>query len=96
MDGLKWRIYNKYDKPLCWAGKAINFDTRQQAQRFLESYAKADNIDLDIFCAAIGIIIKKDILFYDGGHIDLSGKVVIPKDNDFDLMEDTECYSEEV
>ena len=96
MDRLKWRIYNKDHHPLCWGGKAINFDTREQAYRFLESYAKADNIDLDIFCAATGIIIKKDILFYDGGHINLSGKIVIPKDDDYKLVEDTECSSEEV
>ena len=70
MRDLKWHIYNKDypSQPLAWDGAALEFDTEESAQRFLES--------LPICEKYRRAYIKSGILFYDGGYLNATGKIV--------------------
>ena len=61
----KFHIYNMEHNPLCWEGKALEFDTWEGAERFMRS------ID-PFFDEAImdEAVISNGILYYDGGYID--------------------------
>jgi hypothetical protein len=48
-------------EPLCWDGKALEFDYADDAHDFLR--------DVDELMILEGAIVVQDILFYDGGYI---------------------------
>lgn len=66
---MKYHIYNEFHpgQPLCENGKALEFDTEEDAIFFMESIIK--NTDFDM----TGAYIVADILYYDGGYIDGTG-----------------------
>lgn len=63
---LKYHIYNEDGEPLCWDYQAINFDDYDSAHDFLLA---AEMLTGNVYepCE-----IKEDILYYDGGHINLT------------------------
>lgn len=70
---MKWHIYNGNHEPLCWDVTAIEFDTREAAERFLKScFEEGDRPD-EFYDNAI---IVEDILYYDGGYLDATNMVV--------------------
>lgn len=70
MRELKWHIYNKDypNQPLTWDGAALEFDTEESAQKFLES--------LPIYEKYQHAYVKSGILFYDGGYLNATGKIM--------------------
>ena len=68
---LKYHIYNKDGEPLCWNNQAIDFDDYDSAHDFLLT---AEMLTGNVYEP---YEIKEDILYYDGGHINLTG--YIPK-----------------
>lgn len=61
---MKWHIYNKEDHAvLTWDDKAIEFDSEEKAESFLKL--------VDRNMPEGEAIIKEDILYYDGGYIDI-------------------------
>lgn len=66
---MKFHIYNENypDQPLCEDGKALEFDTEEDAKFFLNSVI--ENTDFDVN----GAYIVADILYYDGGYINGTG-----------------------
>ena len=65
MRDMKWHILNTYDDaPLCWGDRCIEFDTEEDARKFYDSMSYAKQIDA---------YIKECIIYYDGGHVNLTG-----------------------
>lgn len=64
-----WHIYNMKHEPLCWDNEALAFDTREDAEKFLESCLT------DEFEDEMPIIVE-DYLYYDGGYINASNSVM--------------------
>ena len=65
MRDMKWHILNTYDDaPLCWGDRCIEFDTEADARKFYDSMSYAKKIDA---------YIKECIMYYDGGHVNLTG-----------------------
>lgn len=78
---MMWHIYNMTHEPLCWEGGALEFDTREDAEKFLDSIPTSKFEDEKP-------IIVEDILYYDGGYINASGYIVkFNNDNDACLVE---------
>ena len=70
MREMKWHIYNTEmsNKPLCWGHAALEFDTEEDAIYFLNSIPnKGEHLNS---------YVQKDILFYDNGYINATGKIV--------------------
>lgn len=63
--------------PMCWDGQAVEFDTEDAAKRFLENCKENSEHDSGFFEDAI---IKENILFYDGGHINCENLTVVIDD----------------
>lgn len=62
---MKWHIYQKETNyPCVWDDKAIDFDTKEEAERFAIKYLEEEEF-----------YIKEDILYYDGNYI--SAKEII-------------------
>ena len=57
---MKFHIYNMEHEPLCWEGKALEFDFAEDAHDFLR------DVDEDLLESCV---VVQDILFYDGGYI---------------------------
>ena len=70
---MKWHIYNMNNEPLCWDDKALDFDTEQDARRFIDSVNNEIN-DEDF--SEDNFVIIEDILYYDGGYLNASGFIV--------------------
>ena len=70
---MKWHIYNMNHEPLCWDDKALDFDTQQDALRFINSINGKIN-DEDF--SDDNFVIVEDILYYDGGYLNATGCVV--------------------
>ena len=66
---MKYHIYNEFypDQPFCEDGKALEFDTEEDAIFFMESIMKNTSFDMT------GAYTVADILYYDGGYIDGTG-----------------------
>ena len=78
---MKWYIYNMNHKPLCWNSHVLEFDTREDAEKFFRSIPT--NMVQDEM-----LIIVEDILYYDGGYVNASGYVVkFTNDGDAYLIE---------
>ena len=76
---MKWHIYNMDHEPLCWDFQALEFDAREDAEKFLKS------IPISAFEDEKPIIVE-DILYYDDGYIDATGCVVEFTDDDAYLV----------
>lgn len=73
---MKWHIWDSENKryPLCWGEKVLEFDTRESAEAFLNSAKSTQTeYDEDMYDTTI---IAEDILYYDGGYLDATGKLV--------------------
>lgn len=76
---MKFHVYNEEHKPLCWEGKALEFDTRDAVYAFLR------DVDEELL---EHIVIAEDILYYDGGYINATnlrisedGEELVRKEN---------------
>ena len=85
---MKWHIFNEYDEPLCWDDQALEFDTKESAERFLHSHVDSFYDNFDEYCQTFGVNIKEGILYYDGGYIDCTHKIIKynEEDNDGELV----------
>ena len=54
---IKYHIYNVDGAPLCWNGKALEFDDFVSAHSFIKSYFVEDE--------EVNVVIKRDILYYE-------------------------------
>ena len=57
---MKFHVYNEEHEPLCWEGKALEFDTRDTVHAFLR------DVDEELLEQ---VVIIEDILYYDDGYI---------------------------
>lgn len=85
MREMKWHVFNKKGEPLTWDGQAIEFNTKKDAKIFLSSCLNTYPKML-----SDGIEIEEKILYYDGGHINLSGCTI---DTDGELVTPSEWLS---
>ena len=72
--GMKWYIFDKDHHPVCWSNEdgdcpACEFDTKEDAQAFLEGILTIPAVAND-FAAAV---VENCIFFYDDGKINMSG-----------------------
>ena len=65
---VKWHIYNMEHCPMCWEGKALEFDFAEDAHDFLR------DVDEDLL---ENCVVVQDILFYDGGYINATGLRIV-------------------
>ncbi len=63
---MKWHIYGPDREPLCWNGKALEFDSDSDASEFLNSAISNSEHDIEFYSEAE---IRQDILYYDGGYL---------------------------
>lgn len=77
---MKWHIYHKITRePLCWGEKALEFDTKEDAENFLGSVILNFLGNVEDFDKNTEI--KEDVLYYDNGYLNATGFVV---ERDFD------------
>ena len=65
------------DYPMCWDKAAVQFDTEENAQRFLDTCKENSDPDSDFYKDAF---IKECIFFYDGGYISCENMTIIIDD----------------
>jgi hypothetical protein len=65
----KWHIYNTDypNLPLTWDGQALEFDAAEDAESFIYSLPLEDSEHAYTVC---------EILYYDGGYLNVSGKIL--------------------
>ena len=70
MREMKWHIYNEKfpAQPLTWDGAALEFDAKEDAERFIASLPIIEDND--------GTYATEGILFYDGGYLNATGKII--------------------
>lgn len=70
MREMKWHIYNEKfpAQPLTWDGAALEFDAKEDAERFIASLPIIEDND--------GAYATESILFYDGGYLNATGKII--------------------
>ena len=70
MRKMKRHIYNVNfpNQPLTWDGAALEFDTKEDAKRFIASLPVIEDNDGAYAC--------KDVLYYKGGYFNATGKVL--------------------
>ena len=70
MREMKWHIYNEKfpAQPLTWDGAALEFDAKEDAERFIASLPITEDND--------GAYATEGILFYDGGYLNATGKII--------------------
>ena len=70
MREMKWHIYNEKfpAQPLTWNGAALEFDTEEDAEKFIASLPIIEDND--------GAYVTEGILFYDGGYLNATGKII--------------------
>ena len=68
---------NLQEYPMCWEDQTVEFDTEDAAKRFLETCKENSEYDDGFFEDAI---IKENILFYDGGHINCENLTIVIDD----------------
>ena len=71
------------DYPMCWDKAAVQFDTEESAQRFLDSCKENSDPNSEFYKDAF---IKECIFFYDGGHINCEDKTIIMDDISGELL----------
>ena len=81
---MKWHIFNEYNEPLCWDGKALEFDTKASAERFLHSHIDTMYDSYEEYCKTFGVAIKECIFYYDGGYLNATNKVVVYEEDDWE------------
>ena len=82
MREMKWHIYNTDfpGQPLTWDGAALEFDTKEDAERFMYS--------LPICEENLNAYVKSGILFYDGGYLNATGKIMIYNTDGEEVLEE--------
>jgi ribA/ribD-fused uncharacterized protein len=73
---MKWHIFDSGREPLCWDEFAIEFDTKETAERFIYSYIDGMGFDREQYFHDYGVSIEECIFYYDGGHVNLTNKIV--------------------
>ena len=70
MREMKWHIYNEKfpAQPLTWDGAALEFDAKEDAEKFIASLPIIEDND--------GTYVTEGILFYDGGYLNATGKII--------------------
>ena len=87
----KWYIFNKNNDVLRWKNDYIQFDTKEQAERFLHSYVDTWYDSYEEYYKAMGIKIEECILEIDdeykelNGFINLSNKVLSYEKEEFEI-----------
>ena len=81
---MKWHVFNYKNDPLCWDDQALEFDERDQAVRFLNTYCEQMGTDYEEYCKAFGVEIRQCIFYYDGGHLNCSNKVPFYGEDDWE------------
>ena len=82
MKEMKWYIFDECDNsPLCWDKPCLEFDTKESAQRFLNSVAATAAIDTDY------AVIKQCIFFYDDGYMNATNLICECNGDDIELKE---------
>lgn len=74
MREIKWHVFSEGGEPLCFNDKAIEFDTKEEAELFI-----APIID-ELTIAGCPPNIKEGILYYDGGYCHYPEEVIIGYD----------------
>ena len=91
IQSLKWHIFNEHNEPLCWDDKALEFDTKESAERFLHSHVDTMYDSYEEYCETFGITFKECILYYDGGYFNATNKIVVYEEDDWEgHLEDME------
>ena len=70
MREMKWHIYNEKfpAQPLTWDGAALEFDAKEDAEKFIASLPITEDND--------GAYATEGILFYAGGYLNATGKII--------------------
>ena len=84
IQSLKWHIFNESNEPLCWGDKALEFNTKESAERFLHSHVDTMYDSYEEYCETFGIIIKECILYYDSGYLNTTNKIVVYGEDDWE------------
>lgn len=87
---MKWYIFNDEHEPLCWDGQALEFDTKEAAERFLHSHTDIMYDGYEGYCEAFGVVIEECIFYYDGGCVNATNKIVIYDQDGENHLEDCE------
>lgn len=88
---MKWHIFNEHNEPLCWDDKALEFDTKEFAERFLHSHVDTMYDSYEEYCETFGITFKECILYYDDGYFNATNKIVVYEEDDWEgHLEDME------
>ena len=76
---MKWHIYNAnyLNLPLTWDNQALEFDTAEDAESFIYSLPSEDSENAYIVC---------DILYYDGGYLNATGKILGYNDHGEEIL----------
>lgn len=87
---IKWHIWENKDKkyPLCWGKEALEFDTKEAAETFLNSIKETENAYVYQFY--LNSFIDKSILYYDGGYLNATNKRVIYDEEGLECLIDVE------
>lgn len=80
---MKWHILNGSGNPFCWDDEAMEFDTQESALKFLNSYIEGIGANRQEYFDTFGVSIQEGILYYDGGYINMTGKIVIMNEEDW-------------
>ena len=81
---LKGHIFNESNEPLCWCDKALEFNTKESAERFLHSHVDTMYDSYEEYCETFGITIKECILYYDSGYLNATNKIVVYGEDDWE------------
>ena len=84
IQSLKWHIFNESNEPLCWDDKALEFNTKESAERFLHSHVDTMYDSYEEYCETFGVTIKECILYYAGGYLNATNKIVVYKEDDWE------------
>ena len=70
MREIKWHIFSEDNKPLCLDDKAIEFDTKEEAEAFIEPILE------ELTMNGCPPHISEGILYYDGGYCHYPEEVI--------------------
>ena len=87
---MKWYIFNDEHEPLCWDGQALEFDTKESAERFLHSHTDIMYDGYEGYCEAFGVVIKECIFYYDGGYVNATNKIIVYNQDGANYLKDCE------
>ena len=65
-------------------GEALEFDTKESAERFLHSRIDTMYDSYEEYCETFGIIIKECVFYYEGGHLNATNKIIVYDEDDWE------------